>query len=359
MPKGLRNVQLIKVGTWSGSKGPTPFNEGDLEDIVRSFGALGGKLGFRPHLKLGHTEAQKFFGQRAGFPSLGEVSNVWRDGSTVYANIDNIPEALLDLIEKRRYTQLSIELIPTYKHDGVEYRNVLVGVALLGAELPAVKGLADLAQALYKEDPTVFKDAGETQEFTEMPAPNEPKALTQADLDKAVADAAAAATGKLTTDLKAATDANALLLTRIDNTEKTNRTAKIAGIVDDGIKAGKIAPKSRDAYIAMGEAQAVSDVKVSFGEGDKKVEKAGVDAFSAFVDGLAKIVDLSESGNSNPTDTRQSGVTAQEQIDAKAHALVKEGNAKDYPTAFAMVVADPANEALKQAYAFGGTVAAA
>lgn len=354
MPKGLRNVQLIKVGTWSGSKGPTAFNEGDLEDIVRSFTALGGKLGFRPHLKLGHTEAQKFFGQRAGFPSLGEVVNVWRDGTTVFANIENIPEALLDLIEKRRYTQLSIELIPVYKHEGVEYRNVLVGVALLGAELPAVKGLADLAEALYKENATVFADATDRQEFTEMPAPtNEPKAITQADLDAAVQAAVTAATAKLTTDLKAATDANAVLLTRINNTDKASRTARITTIVEAGIKAGKILPKSKDAYIAMGEAQAASDAKVKFGDGDKAIEVSGVEAFSAFVDALPKAVDLGENGVTKVADPKQSGVTPAEQVDALAHKLVKEQKAKDYPTAFAMVMADPANAELKQAYAMG------
>lgn len=355
MAKGLKGVQLIRVGKWRGSAGETEFGIGDLEDIVRSYVALGTKTGFRPHLKLGHTESQRFFGQRNGFPSLGEVVNVWRDGDTVYADIENIPEALLDLIEKRRYTQLSIEIYPSYEYEGVKYRNVLAAVALLGAELPAVKGLNDLAQALFKDEAQIFADAQGKQEFTEMPAPTDDKnktdeAAVQARIDAAVA----AATKSFDEKLKAATDANAALLARLDNTEAAARTAKVAAIVDAAIKDGKIAPKSRDAYIAMGEAQAASTVKVKFGEGDKAVEKTGLDAFAATVEGLAKIVELDEKGVTKVTKDNQGGdQPASERLDAMAHAAVKDGKAKTYAEAFALVLSDPANAELKTAYAEG------
>lgn len=357
MAKGLKGVQLIHVGSWRGSNGETQFSVGDLEDIVRSYVALGSKTGFRPHLKLGHTDAQKFFGQRNGFPSLGEVTNVWRDGETVYADIENIPEVLLDLIEKRRYTQLSIEIYPSYEYEGVKYRNVLAAVALLGAELPAVKGLNDLAQALFKDEAQIFNDAQGKQEFTEMPATDTDNKAIEARLaaaEKAAKDATDAA-AKLTTDLAAATNANTALLARLDNTEKASRSARVAAIVDQGIKDGKIAPKSRDAFIAMGEAQAASEAKIKFGEGDKAVEKQGVEAFAATVEGLAAIVELDEKGVTKVTKDDKGGgdKSAAERVDAMASAAVQAGKAKTYSEAFAAVLADPANAELKAAYAAG------
>lgn len=354
MAKGLRNVQLIRAGTWSGSAGPVLFGVGDLEDIVRSFAALGSKYGFRPHLKLGHTEAQKFFGQRAGFPSLGEVVNVWRDGEIVYADIDNVPEPLLDLIEKRRYTQLSIELYPTYEHDGVKYRNVLAAVALLGAELPAVKGLSDLANSLYKEEATLFSEATGKQEFTDMADKPTDEAALQARIDAAVAAAVEAATKPLKIALEAANVANEALTSRIANSEAANRTAKIEGIVDAAIKDGRIAPKNRASYVAMGEAQAASAAKIVFGEGDKKVEKTGLEAFAEMIGGLAKVVELGETGTSKVPDPKVGeGKTAGERVDAMAAALVKEGKAKTYAEAIGVVLSDPANATLKSEYALG------
>ena len=354
MAKGLRRVQLIRAGVWSGSGGPTTFTPADLEDIVRSFAALGLKTGFRPHLKLGHSDSQKFFGGRSGFPSLGEVVNVWLDGDVIYADIDNVPEALLDLIEKRRYTQLSIEIYPSYEYEGVKYRNVLAAVALLGAELPAVKGLNDLAQALFKDEAQIFNDAQGKQEFTEMPAEKTP-AEKEAEVVQARIDAAVlVATNKLTADLAAANTANAALLARIDNTEKATRTARVKAIVDQGIKDGKIAPKSRDAFVAMGEAQSASEAKIKFGEGDAATEKQGVEAFAATVEGLANIVALGEVGVTKATKDANSGdAPASERVDAMASAIVKAGKAKTYSEAFAAVMSDPANAELKAAYVAG------
>jgi len=357
MARGLKNLQILRVGAWRGSAGETRFELDDLEALVSSYGALGSKTGFRPHLKLGHTDAQKFFGQRNGFPSLGEVTNVWRDGEVVYADITNVPEALLDLIEKRRYTQLSIEIYPSYEYEGVKYRNVLAAVALLGAELPAVKGLNDLAQALFKEEAQIFNDAQGKQEFTEMPATDTDNKAIEARLaaaEKAAADATAAA-AKLTTDLAAANVANTALLARLDNTEKATRTARVTAIVDAGIKDGKIAPKSRDAFIALGEAQAASEAKIKFGEGDKATEKQGVEAFAATVEGMAAIVELGEKGVTKVTKDDKGGgdKSAAERIDAMASDLVQKGKAKTYGEAFAAVMADPANAELKDAYAHG------
>lgn len=356
MPQGLRSVQLARVGTWKASTGEATITVGDLENMVFSFKALGSKFGFRPHLKLGHTDAQKFFGQgRSGFPSLGEVRNLWRDGDFLYGDIDNVPEVLLDLIEKRRYTQLSIEMYPLYEYEGVKYQNVLAAVALLGAELPAVKGLKDLADALFQEEAKLFADASGKEEFTEMPAP----AKTQAELEAEnaalvarveAAEKSAADTAKAAKD---ATDALAAMNTRLAAQEAAGRTATIAAAVDAAIAGGTLPPKSRDAAIALAEAIDPAKLTIKFGEGDKAVEHKGVAAFGEFLKSLPKAVDFKEHGTTSAKKEGDDAKSAAQTIDEMAHAAVKAGKAKNYGEAFSAVMADPANAELKQRYVAG------
>lgn len=347
MAKGLKNVQLVKVGKWKASTGEYEFTTGDLEELVTTFRGLNSKNGFRPHLKLGHTEAQKFFGQRSGFPSLGEVTRVWRDGDSVYGDIENVPEPLLDLIEKRRYTQLSIELIPSYEYEGATYKNVLVGVALLGAELPAVKGLADLASSLFREDIAQFKDASGKLELSDMPAP----ATGEKTAEVIALEARLAAAEQAQKD---ATAANAALLQRIEASENAGRTAAIEAAVDGAIEKGRLLPKHREAAIALG-ASIDQKVKIKFGEGDKATEKTGVAAFAQFLSDLPEAVALSERGLTTADDTRtaEGEGTAADQLNAKAQKLVADGKKKDFAEAFATVMADPANAELKTRYALG------
>lgn len=332
----------MRAGNWTGSAGATEFTIGDLEDMVRSFTGLGAKTGFRPHLKLGHGDAQAFFGQDTGFPSLGEVVNVYRDGDTVYADIENIPDALVDLIATKRYSQLSIELYPKYTHDGVEYKNVLVGVALLGAELPAVKGLKDLREALFKEQPALFAEAQGKQELTAMTTPAQgAETVSKAEFEAMQARVTAAEAA-----VTAANQREVALAAR-------NRTTAITTAVDAALAAGKVGPKLREQAIALGEGFAVT-TKIKFGEGADAKEHEGVAAFAAFLEALPVAVDLSERGTTDVNkDKPGAGGDAGKQVNDLAEKMVKEGKAKTYAEAFRAVLADPANKALKEKYTLG------
>lgn len=358
----LRNVQIMKVGSWTGSAGQVEFTIGDLEDMVRSFYELSQQSGFQPHIKLGHEEAQRFFGQREGFPSLGYVERIWRDGDIVCADFGNVPEPVLDMVAQRRYSQVSVEMYPEYDFEGRKFRNVLAAVALLGAELPAVKGLRELADSLYKDGTTKFTQNGKV-EFTQM-------SKTQAEIDaetKAAADAAAAAAAAVTNEADKA--AFAAVQTRLATVEaaleaerKANAalavaaaTDKFSAKVEAAIKEGRLLPKQKDTVLQFGAALiGVTNVKVKFSAGDKTSEETLIDGFTAFLEGLSKSVDFKEHGAAkgiaaaNPSD---GDAPAAQVLDEHAQTLVKEKKI-DYAEALRTVIAEATPE-LRQRYADG------
>lgn len=147
----INGVEIFSTGTHHGSETMT-VNESDLDKIVSSFAEVKDRNGHKPVLKLGHDDVQRFIGQGKGGPNLGYVNRVWRDGKKLFADFVNVPESIKSLIGSGRYNNVSIEMFPSYVLDGKRFENVLTGVALLGAELPAVKGLEELSSFLFEED---------------------------------------------------------------------------------------------------------------------------------------------------------------------------------------------------------------
>lgn len=140
----LKGIEIFSAGVWNND----PYTIEDLDRIVEAFPVAG----VTPPLKLGHTEAQKFFGQSDGAPALGWIERVYRRGAKLLADVSGVPEALKSMIQAKRYSKVSAEIYWNYKtgRAGVLPR-VLKAVALLGADLPAVSNLQDLQAALMSE----------------------------------------------------------------------------------------------------------------------------------------------------------------------------------------------------------------
>jgi hypothetical protein len=119
------------------------FGESDLDAIVSSFTAL--NKAARVPLKLGHSDDQPI---TDGQPALGWVERIWRDGKKIFADFSNIPTVVFEAIRKGLYRNISIELLKNYSREGSSYPWVLDAVALLGADIPAVKDLRDLQTLL-------------------------------------------------------------------------------------------------------------------------------------------------------------------------------------------------------------------
>jgi hypothetical protein len=348
MAKRIQKVEIFATGKHFGSE-TVEMTEDDLTEMVNSFNALGDKEGFRPVLKLGHEDAQKFFGQRKGAPNLGFVEKIWKEGGKILADFANVPDALVDLIGQRRYNAVSIEMFPKTEVGGSTFTNVLTAVALLGAELPAVKGLKELAATLFTEEPEKTPDFTgstlklETSEKDHMFTQEQVDALVSAavakaeDVVKAEFEAKVAeADAKVADAEKKAETAETALRTYEDDTRKKDAET----MVDDAIKAGKLTPAQKDEALAF--ALNLGGM-IKFGD----TEKSAADVFKSFLDNLPAKVDLDEHGAGGENDETKPA-NAGEEIDQRAKKLLAEKKAETYADARTMVLNE--NPKLKQRY---------
>lgn len=366
MAKALKNVEIFAVGTWKGSKEINVTSE-DLDAMVQSFNDLSlPTTGYKPMLKLGHQDQQRYFGQKTGAPSLGFVERVWREGDKLLADFANVPDALLALVEQGRYNTLSIEFYPSVEHAGRTFKNVLTAVALLGAELPAVKGLKELALSLFTEKAAPWMGAEglieshkDKQESKAVFTQEQVDSLIAAalvserakfDAEKAAAVSAAkaesstalaeAASKVTAAETRATTAERALIDFEAATTDK-----EIVGLVDGAIKEGRILPKDKDQFVAIGKSM-TAKVKL----GDKEV--SGQDAFKDMLSKMAKQVNLSARTAKDETRSAENqdanpGIEVDTQTRAK---MAADPTGKlDYATARKLVLnADPD---LKERYA--------
>lgn len=361
MAKMIRNLEIFGAGNHRASTGPITVTEDDLNDIVDAFEALKDTNIVKPHLKLGHTDAQAWFGQKDGIPTLGWITRVWKQGLKLLADIDNVPDVLIELIEAKRFHNVSAEVFmdAPIEHNGRQFRRVLSAVALLGVEMPAVKDLAGLASALFKTEPVhQFADGNAisleaTKETITMPDKDTKvvAAFSQEQVDALVGAAVTKATEvNDATHVAAADSAKAELEVankRADTAEQTLTdvratalTAEAATLVDKAIKDGKLLPKQRDFALA---ALSATDVKVKFGDGEKTM----AEVFKEFLDAQGQVIDPGEKGDGSNKQVEFS--SAAHEVDHKTKAIMKEDAKATYSDAMDRVLADDAD--LRDRYA--------
>jgi hypothetical protein len=143
--------EIFAVGKWNGFE----FTLNDLRKISTAFHSLKDVL--QIPLKMGHNAEQPM---TDGQPALGWVSDVSVNESMsppkLVAEFTGIPEVVFSAMERGLYKNVSIELDfdVTYKEQFYDF--VLTGVALLGADLPAVNVLNDLTTYMSRDRVHVF-----------------------------------------------------------------------------------------------------------------------------------------------------------------------------------------------------------
>lgn len=135
-------VEVLSVGTWNGDT----FTRADLREIAANFTRLRQHL--RVPLKFGHADGQTLLGQADGDPALGWVSALDVRGDRLVATFSHVPLLVHQAVETGLYRHVSSEIAYQVTFQGEQIGKVLVGVALLGADLPAVSNLADLGAYL-------------------------------------------------------------------------------------------------------------------------------------------------------------------------------------------------------------------
>src|SRR5690606_38081169 len=137
----IRNVEIFSVGTWNGDK----WTVEDLDKIVDAYNETKGT--FKPYLKIGHNEEQelaKEIAERDGQPAIGWISNLYRLGDKLYADFEDVPRTLFNLINKKAYRKVSVEIYLDVKIKDEKFKYMLGAVSLLGADTPAVMNLDDI-----------------------------------------------------------------------------------------------------------------------------------------------------------------------------------------------------------------------
>ena len=132
----ISDVEIFRTGIWKGDR----YTVADLDDMVDAFPLVG----FRPPIKLGHLE-------KSGSPAFGWIRSIKRVGDVLLADFMDLSPQLLKMIKARAFDTVSAEIFWDVTRDGVKFRRVLKAVALLGAETPAVSGLAPLRTVVNTE----------------------------------------------------------------------------------------------------------------------------------------------------------------------------------------------------------------
>lgn len=139
MSHELKGREIFAVGTWNG----IDFVEEDLDELISNFDKL--KENFKVPLKFGHDEDHK-----DGQPAIGWVSRIFKEGGKLFADFTDMPKVVYDAVQAKLYRTISVEILLKALIGGEKFYNVLDAVALLGADRPAVSGLADLNALLAK-----------------------------------------------------------------------------------------------------------------------------------------------------------------------------------------------------------------
>lgn len=311
MGETLKGVEIFATGTWRGNKKIT-ITASDLDAMIASFNALGGNVdGFRPPLVIGHTRTP-------GEMAYGWTERIYRVGDKILADFTDVSEMLLYAIQEKRYNAVSIEMYPSLDYSGKTFQNVLSAVAVLGAELPAVKGLKPLSA-------NIFSDAIGAEQLTKdeaMFTQEQVDALIAAAVTKAVAEfkeaneadaakfaeASAASAAALTAMTEERDRATAAL--SVFKAEAQDR--ELDAFIDTAITEGKVLPKQKPALLAM--AKSMSGV-VKFADKDQ----TPIEVLKSFIADAPVKVDFSEHGTSRGD---KGAKRADLEIDRRAKAAV-------------------------------------
>lgn len=328
MPKADNNTaeltaEIFAVGRWNGYE----FGLSDLQEIAANFAKFNDVL--KVPLKMGHNKEQPM---TDGQPALGWVKDVWVEGQKLMAKFADMPAVVMAAIKKKLYRKVSIELDLDVEYKGQPHNFVLSGVALLGADIPAVSTLSDLDAFLASARAAFSKR--ERLCFEAIAGDLNSK---EYDMDvKELSDKIVALSAQVA-ELTAKNTELATKVTAFEADEAKRSKAEKAALMsakrtevnalfDGAVKSGAITPAQKIIFCksmrieddAALEALDVADVKALFG-----TAKFGA-----------------ESGKGSGADT---GTPDQRPADVivaeRAHALVASGKAVDFSAAVTQVIA--------------------
>lgn len=151
----IKGVEILKVGTFVGAAGgKQTYTREDLQEFAAAHAALV-EGGHYPTVYLGHNNPPG--SELPEPPAVGRIVALSVKGDKLLADLTDVPGEVAALMQAKAYGTRSIEGVRlswgrAIEIAGKRYRQVLTGLALLGKNLPAVGGLADVMK-LYAAGP--------------------------------------------------------------------------------------------------------------------------------------------------------------------------------------------------------------
>ena len=262
-------IEIARTGTFTDSAGRLrTFTVRDLDAIARSYDPAKRDA----PLTFGHPQTDKA-------PAYGWVEKLKSEGGRLYANFSQVPEQVRDLVAKGHYRHVSMSLMP----DLVTLRHV----ALLGAEQPAIDGLAavefadggdaitvDFAVQKQGDDSMSIEElqrqVGQLQAQLEALKAENADLKKQAETNKQGKEKAESAK---TDAEKKADQAHADFAAYREKVEGERREARVSELV----KAGKVKPAEKASVLDFAAKLATQTGTVDFAAPDGKTESLSME----------------------------------------------------------------------------------
>lgn len=302
----IRNVQVIKAGTWTAMSGEkVTFTKADLAELVSNFHALRSVI--KPYLKLGHI----FDGDHTKLtaaPALGWMENprLADGGNTIEADFMKVPARVAKLIRAKSYRRISAEILRNFSdQSGKVYRLAFKAASLLGATLPAINTMDDIIKELFGEGAraTALVDELSHAEMVALSEPQEDSVMNEAQLAALRLSLGLPADADATAVLAAAANlqkANTDSTVKLSELEETQFAAGVDALVKRAKEEGRVLPPQEAGIRTMvaGWKKEANGEPMQFAFGEKKGTGTVLEAFSAFVDSLPQVFPIRKEAGS-------------------------------------------------------------
>lgn len=257
-------IEIARTGTFEDSAGRLrTFTARDLDAIARRYDPARRDA----PLTFGHPDSDRA-------PAYGWVEKLKSEGGKLYANFSQVPEQVRALVDAGHYRHVSMSLMP----DLVTLRHV----ALLGAEQPAIDGLAavefadggdaitvDFAAQRGEGDTMTIEELqrqiGQLQGQLEALKTENANLKKQADAHKQDKDKAEAAKTEAEQKAEKASADFAAYRGKIEGERREARASEL-------VKAGKVKPAEKAGVLDFAARLATQTETVNFSAPDGKTE---------------------------------------------------------------------------------------
>lgn len=351
----IKGVEIFKTGIWHNDE----YTVKDLDNIVESFN----EKGFEAPVKLGHNNEQEKDGQ----PSFGWIGRVFREGNKLLADLTDVPKRLGEAIQNKQYRQVSSEIIWNFK-EGMP--RVLRAVALLGADIPEVKGLAPLDRAeiafgekvdcrIYEMDLEDKKKEGMEEDDEDELEKKEKRKKEELKQDKEKKEMSDKKVESLETEVKEFKDKSEAETTRADKAEAKlltieaeAKTSKIKAFMDKGKEDGRILPRFEGKLKSLMESASDSTV-CKFSDDGKDVELNQIETIMALFTDMPELIKFAEmAGDGEGNELERHDYSSQDEagteVDRRIKIYMDKHDDVNYDKAMDKVLS--ADEKLKTAY---------